>query len=577
MGVRFLFRIETLSLGPGDRAALVGPNGVGKSTLLGALAALAPGRSGAVQSALVPGPEVRGSILWAPACRAVFIPQSLPDRAPGPLRPSGGPSAVPWEHLSPGQRMQILLDAAFAAKADALLLDEPTSCLDPGAVLRLGARLHAFPGAVLMATHDRALVEAAATAVWELDRPWQPTGADLRIYPGGYSAYREQKRVEQATGERAVKDFRQREAHLAEVWRRQAEWTQRAFRAAGPRNPTGQKGAKMMARRATAQARRLERLREEAPQRPFERPHVHLPAGGEAHGGRLLLRTERLRAGFPVGGAAIDTEDLLVEPGARILVHGPNGAGKTTLLRTLLGEIPPLAGMIWRSPSLRCAFVSQLRHETQGLAGASAASLLAQDGRTVHEGLAVAAALGLRGERAQVPTAALSGGERTALALALALTARAHLVVLDEPTSHLDLWLGEAVEEVLDGFPGAVVMASHDAWLLGRWQSGRWRVEHGRVTREEGPWAPEDPGSPPVGTKAALRATAQEPSSPEELLLEMRIASLADAVQQGGRQKGHERSRREPKAGLADALEAELQALQDRLRDLRKGHDPASR
>jgi ATPase subunit of ABC transporter with duplicated ATPase domains len=474
IGARQVFTVDAASLEAGQRVGLVGPNGVGKSTLLSAVwrqVGGAPEPDGAVR--------LGGRIEVRRGVRAAYVPQVHTVAPPAPSAVERARWSVPsgaWETLSGGQRTRWALAVAFALRADLLILDEPTNHLDAPGMEMLDRAVSAHPGAVLAVSHDRQFLERAVTEIWELDRPWQPQGATLRRFSGSWSDYRREAERLALTAQRAHRDDARRIAHLRDAADRQRHFAAEAFAHAGVRDPYAQRGARLMARKAKAAARRLAQAEERAAPKPWRRDAVGLPVSGTGFGGRALVAADGLRVGHG-GEALLVCPPMVVQPRARIAVVGPNGAGKTALLRTLARDLGPVAGTVWHSPGARPAFVGQ---EREGPAPtAPAAALLGAEDRH-GDARTIAAELGLRGERSDVPFAHLSGGERTAVALAMALVAGANLLFLDEPTNHLDLYAREAVERALAQFPGAVVMTSHDRWLVGHWAQATWRVEAGR-------------------------------------------------------------------------------------------------
>lgn len=485
VGARPLFAIEEARLAPGVRAAVIGPNGVGKTTLIQAIwNAHAHGRDNIAPPSVPDGPLVlAGAITVRRGALVRYVPQEGPVDGPPPasgVRAAWGLPERPLGEMSAGQRTRAALGAALVAAPDLMLLDEPSNHLDTDGLQRLEAALARFGGAVLMVTHDRMLIERAATEVWELDRPWGEAGARLRVYPGGYSAYRRQAAIETGTEQRSYDDWDERRRRLEEAVVRQREWASRAFAAASVRAPHAQRLAAKAAKRGKAYEKRLERLAGEAPAKPWEREAVALPVRGTAAAGGRLLRAEDL-AVAPAGGSGVVLRcsgPLEVRPRARVALLGANGAGKTTLLRTLAGERAPAGGRVWRSPAARVS-LSGTQQEALGSGSTPLEVLTAAAGGVPQDGRAAAAALRLRGDRALGPIGACSGGERSAIALACALLGEANLLLLDEPTNHLDLWLREAVEAALGEFPGAVVLATHDRWLVEHWADEVWRVEGG--------------------------------------------------------------------------------------------------
>ncbi len=551
IGARDLFHIDLAQLPRGRRAALVGPNGVGKSTLLRAIwRAHAAGASGHGRDSVAPDPPdspvaYSGDIVLEGGASLAYLPQRPPDGGM-PLPPA---LCARWELpdrpldlLSAGQRTRAALATALAQAPDLLLLDEPTNHLDARGLELLEQALSAFRGALLLVSHDRAFLDRIATEVWELDRPWEQGGAGLRVFPGNYGAYRQQAALAAETERRAHAAHTERREHLEKAARRQMEWARRAFADPGPRNPGAQRLAKKMAHRAKAYEHRLERAVGDAPPQPWERDRVALPVSGATFGGARLVVAEGLAVGpaGPHGPVVARCPRLDVGARARVALTGGNGAGKTTLLRTLAGELQPVDGRLWVSPSARIAYVAQERDEASGVsvpraAGATALDVLGSlPGASRDAAWSTAALLGLRRERAGCRFADLSGGERTAVALAAALQAGAHLLLLDEPTNHLDLWLREAVEAALGRFPGAVVLATHDRWLVAHWAEEEWRVEGGALRRAAAaaggqPVAGAD-GPVPAGggqTMATATGDAEGGDPARDLARRMRLAELS--------------------------------------------------
>ncbi len=412
IGARTLFSVPAARVEAGDRVALLGPSGVGKSTLL---------------RAIIDGAD---GVTLARGLRVGYLPQELPTG-----------------HESSGERTRAALASLLGDGPDLLVLDEPTNHLDLTALEWLEREIRRHSGTVLMVSHDRVFMDRVATAVWEMDhggRVAEP--ATLRVFRGNFSTYRAQRELDGRTEQAAYAAYAARHDHLERAAQRRQQWAQKASASAGVRDPYAQKKAAKAAKRAGAADKRLQRLEEAAPDKPWIRDPVRLPVGGAPFSGRLLLKLGEREVG----------------PRGRIAVVGPNGSGKTTLLRTLAGELP---GDVWRSPAARIGFLRQERDDLPP--DATPFGLLGGE---------TAAALGLRGDRAHVPVRSLSGGERTAIALAGQLGGSHNILLLDEPTNHLDLWLREACEDALARFPGAVVLATHDRWLVQHWAEDVWRV-----------------------------------------------------------------------------------------------------
>lgn len=451
-----LFDDIHLQLRPGQRIALVGENGAGKSTLLRVAAGQLEPDRGTVRRS--------GSL--------VLLPQALPDQD-GP--PGSG-----------GERQRRRLEVLMAEGADLLLLDEPTHHLDTEAMAWLEGWLRNSDAAVLLVAHDRAFLDAVATDTAFLER------GRLRLEAGAYT---------EASARRESEDAAQGRRHRAQAARREAltaavQREASRARSAGDFNPKRATGkptlaaknhaeatSRTLARRAKAMARRLEREPEE--EKPYQdRRQLSFLAKPATPGPTEVLTAKGLvvqRAGRRI----VDGLDLYLRRGERVALVGPNGVGKTTLLEVLSGARAADAGELRHGVGLTVAHVTQVSEPWAGGAESRAASRRSDSStvgdvlRRVNPGLRdgdvwrVTAQVGVpSGPERQV--AELSGGERRRLTLACVAAADAHLLVLDEPTHHLDLRAVEALEELLLGYQGTLLLASHDRRLVERIATQVW-------------------------------------------------------------------------------------------------------
>jgi ATP-binding cassette subfamily F protein 3 len=347
--------------------------------------------------------------------------------------------ARPVARFSGGWRMRLNLARALMCRSDLLLLDEPTNHLDLDAVLWLEDWLRAFPGAVILVTHDREFLDAVAQAVVHL------SDRRLDAYPGNYSAF-EQQRAARLAQQQAAHEKQQRTiAHLEAFVER--------FRAKATK-----------ARQAQSRLHALERLERIAA------AHVDAPFSfrfrAPAEQPRQLFRLEEASVGHGER-AVLSGVEWSVLPGDAIGLLGPNGAGKSTLLKSITGELPLLAGTLHRAQTLRVGYFAQ--HQVDQLrAGESALAHLARLAPGERE-QALRDFLGgfdFHGDQVLQPVASLSGGEKARLALALLVWQRPNLLLLDEPTNHLDIDMREALAEALVDFEGALVVVAHDRHLL---------------------------------------------------------------------------------------------------------------
>jgi ATPase subunit of ABC transporter with duplicated ATPase domains len=519
-GLRLAFHAEPLfdgvsiTLGPGDRVALVGPNGVGKSSLLKILAGRLPAAAGRVErgpgtrlgffAQQVPDPgqsvgaflreplaelfaaEARlhdlehrieagelalldeyGSLLERFEALGGWNARARVDEVSQRLEVAEVDQSAPLAQVSGGEQARLMLARVLLSEPNVLLLDEPTNHLDAGAAAWLGDYLAGFPGAVLVISHDRAFLDRVATRVVELDGIHD----DLQTYEGGYTAYRAEK---QARWQRLLLDYEaqeKRRARLAE----DIEATK--GHAAATENATAndhwRRIAKKVAKKAKARERRLERELQSARwiAEPRTRPTLTLAFPDPADPELAALHIKELTV---VAGEKVlfEVPDLEVRAGERILISGPNGAGKSSLLACLVARAAP--GTVAVLPQTH----DRLRLETSVIDYfRSRVPVYPQDAEQILEGY-------LFGEEQwQAPLSTLSAGELRRLLLAVAVNEGAPILVLDEPTNYLDFDSLDVVERALRSFTGTVLVVSHDRYFATAVGLSReWVVRDGRLT-----------------------------------------------------------------------------------------------
>lgn len=510
-GERRILTDVSLTVAPGSRLGLIGENGAGKSTLLRLLAGvespdggtiLRPERVGflwqevrfrpedtlesliehslagvrAIEreleraaSALGDDPAAAGRYdraLEAAERAEIWSIDARRDELLAGLGVGGIPLGRRLSEVSGGQRSRFALAALLLGKPDALLLDEPTNHLDDAAAAFLERRLLDWHGPVIFASHDRAFLDAVATSLLDID----PARGGPVAFGGGYSDYLAAKAAERARWEKQYAD----EQDELEALRFAADVTARSIAWSGKVRDNDKfakhfKGGaldKQISRRirnATGRREELERTQVRKP--PAVLRFSGIPTGFQAlaDDGGLLVHAQGLRIPGRLDVPAFD-----VAPQSRVLVTGANGAGKSTLLAAVAGRLEPVAGTVGRRRGLRVGLLEQDVRFPDPAASPRAVYAAAMGERRAESIPLVG--LGLIAPRdLDRPVGALSVGQQRRLALALILARPPHLFLLDEPTNHLSLSLATELEEALGGYPGAVVVASHDRWLRARW------------------------------------------------------------------------------------------------------------
>jgi ATP-binding cassette subfamily F protein 3 len=537
-----IFAGVSLSIARGSRVAIVGPNGIGKTTLLRILVGLDEPSAGTVQRArgLTIGylPQeanlTASHCLWE-ECLSVFsdlrareaelarleAAMADPQRAEqallryGPLQEAferqGGYTYEtrirqtltglgfqpedyqrPLAQLSGGQRTRALLARLLLSDPDLLVLDEPTNHLDIAAVEWLEGYLVNWEGTALIVSHDRYFLDKVVDHIWEMSR------AGLEVYRGNYSAYLQQRQERW--------ELRQ-QIYLAEKERLEKEVDYIKRNISGQR--TQQARGKL--RRLSRQVEAIERLGfeavarkswlaissetsisahpmgvEEAERRVRSlKPPGHRPPLLKLHlkpgprSGNIVLRTANLVVGYP-GEVLFAADDIELRRQECAALIGPNGAGKTTFLKTILEKHPPLAGEVLLGASLQIGYFAQAHED------------LHPERTLVEEIEAVAPSLLLAeirdylarflftGEDVFRRVATLSGGERGRLALAKLSLTDANLLLLDEPTNHLDIPSQEILQQVLADYQGTILLVSHDRYLIDALATQVWEIEQER-------------------------------------------------------------------------------------------------
>ena len=496
MGGRTLLDRADLAIDAGKRIGLVGRNGAGKSTLLNAIAGdlhadggeirlaararmaqvkqEAPSGSATLLETVLEGDQERLSLLaeieTADPHHLAEIHERLlaigadaaPARAATILAGLGFDAAAQARSVSEfsgGWRMRVALATALFANPDLLLLDEPTNHLDLEATLWLESWLAKFPGAAIVVSHDRGLLDRAVDAIAHLDRQ------KISLTPGGYDEF-VRIRTEQAMQQsRAAERIAAQRAHMQSFVDR--------FRAKATK-----------ARQAQARIKALEKLPaletvvEDAPTRfAFPEPARLAPP---------ILALDHVTVGYG-GVPVLSNIHLSVDMDDRIALLGANGNGKSTLAKLIAGRLDPISGDVRRSGKLKVGYFAQHQADELILDETPVAHMARALPRATPPVVrAQLARFGLDADRAETPCGNLSGGEKARLLLALATRDAPQLLILDEPTNHLDIDAREALVRALSDYEGAVLLITHDPHLVELVADRLWLVADGTVRAYDG-------------------------------------------------------------------------------------------
>jgi ATP-binding cassette subfamily F protein uup len=460
-GAAFLFRNLSLSIQEGDRVGLIGPNGSGKSTLLEILAQRREPDTGEValrkgtrlaylpqDSQFPPGETVRAVVRRS--LQGAGTPESEWQAREGETLGRAGFQDFDAEAaaLSGGWRKRLAIAEVLVQDPALVLLDEPTNHLDLGGIEWLEKLLQNAQFASVIVSHDRYFLENVPTAIAELNRAY-PDG--LLYVPGNYSAFLEKK------AEFLHAQSKRQEA-LENRVRTEMEWLRR-----GPKA----RATKAKARIDTAHAM----IEELADLRARARTSAtDIDFAGTERKTKRLIHLEGVAYGYQ-GRTLFEDLDFTITAGMRVGLVGANGSGKTTLLRLLRGEMPPLRGEVQRADGLRIVYFDQNRQLDPDLTlrralARDSDSVIYRD-HVIHVASWAARFL-FTSEQLNQPVSRLSGGERARVLIANLMLEPADVLLLDEPTNDLDIPTLEILEESLLEFPGALVLVTHDRYLLDR-------------------------------------------------------------------------------------------------------------
>lgn len=436
-----------------ERIGLIGRNGAGKSSLLRLLDGRTQPDDGAINIAghvrvatVEQEPQLDESLTIEQAVMGEYDPDSedwsRASRVRALIDKLGLPPDALVSTLSGGMRKRVALISAMADEPSLLLLDEPTNHLDIDGINWLEATLKQWPGSAIVITHDRRFLDAIATRIVELDR-----GA-LLSFPGNFSEWQvrkaqwlESQRLENARFDKLLAQ--------EEVWIR--------------------KGVEARRTRNEGRVRRLEQLRRERAERRDRQGNVQLAIDSGQRSGKLVAELEHVSKSFGDRCVVRDYSTTIMR-GDRIGFIGPNGAGKSTLLKLILGTLAPDSGSVKLGTNLSVAYFDQMRSQLDE--NATLADVINPGSEWIEIGGTRKHVMSYLGDflfapaRAHSPVKSLSGGERARLLLARLFARPANILVLDEPTNDLDIETLELLEELLQDYPGTVLLVSHDRSFL---------------------------------------------------------------------------------------------------------------
>src|SRR5271155_814389 len=496
---RLLIDQSSVQIVPGARVGFVGRNGVGKSTLFHAIRGDLPTESGTIaipprwqigslaqeapngpeklievvlkadleREALIREAETAGDPIRIADIQTRLVDidaHSAPARAAailGGLGFSADDQDRPCSEFSGGWRMRVALAATLFAAPDLLLLDEPTNYLDLEGTLWLEDHLANYPRTVIVISHDRDLLETSVDQILHLDR------GKLSLYKGSYSSFEEQRST------RELLDAKHAKRQADERKRLQA-FVDR-FKAKASKARQAQSRVKMLERMKPVTALVTQEVHEIA----FPQPEKTLSPP--------IIAVDDVSVGYDPKQPVLNRVTLRIDTDDRIALLGANGNGKSTLVKLLAGKLPPFAGHVTRADKLSIGYFAQHQVDELNLDGSAydhVRRLMPDAPETKVRGRT--GAIGFSGKAGDTLVKSLSGGEKARLLLGLATFFGPNMIILDEPTNHLDIDSRAALAEAINEFPGAVIMVSHDRYLIEACADRLWVVADQTVTAYDG-------------------------------------------------------------------------------------------
>lgn len=523
----------TFTVNPGERVGLIGPNGSGKSTLINIIMGSLSPDSGSVQlnppnlrigylaqgvaapdetpirdvlfpqanalreaeddlerlgAAMVDASESQMNALSAAYNDALErlerasreVDSGEAERILAGLNLVGLSLDAPVGTLSGGQKTRLGLSSLLLNQPQLLILDEPTNHLDITGIEWLEKWLQDFQGGVLVVSHDRTFLDEIVTSVVAINQ----VKHTARVFEGNYSDYVATVRSE---WDKQWSQWRDQQVEIARIKYAADRTMARAVRKENATNNDQQRRyAKKVAKRAKAMEKRLDRYLEsddrvEKPERTWPLRMDNLNSVEALPPDREIITLRDVSIGY--GKPLLANLNLTLMSGERVAVLGPNGQGKSTLMKTVIGELPPLAGTVRIANTVKIGYLAQ-EQEILDLASTPLQTLLAAAPMSQTEARTFLHFYLFTGDEVFTPIAQLSYGERACLMLAALVARGANLLVLDEPINHLDVPARERFEQAMTAFQGSVLAVVHDRYFVDKFATKTWHIQNGMLTEE---------------------------------------------------------------------------------------------